>query len=200
MLSETLRLSTEYGGDSRGTNDKFGHQYEAFKGHRHSPLNTQLMQVHGIHRQIPAIGKFADHVLCVAIVGQAQTISELWLLSTDDATQLITHERLMVVSRVQPLLRHNHTIAATIIERFADHITVTRYRSASSGWSMPSHINLVAPLRPEWPSWMPSFASDQPCTNSTMGASDVAEVATGIEKLVDALARMVGMPKGLVIK
>jgi enhancing lycopene biosynthesis protein 2 len=37
-------------------------------------------------------------------------------------------------------------------------------------------------------------------TPGFMGSSDVVDVATGIEKLVDALARMVGMPKGLVIK
>jgi enhancing lycopene biosynthesis protein 2 len=37
-------------------------------------------------------------------------------------------------------------------------------------------------------------------TPGFMGARDVVEVATGIEKLVDELARMVGMPKGLAIK
>lgn len=28
----------------------------------------------------------------------------------------------------------------------------------SRGWSMPSHISLVEPLRPEWPSWTPMAA------------------------------------------
>ena len=37
-------------------------------------------------------------------------------------------------------------------------------------------------------------------TPGFMGTSDLADVAAGVEKLVDALARMVGMPKGLVIK
>jgi enhancing lycopene biosynthesis protein 2 len=37
-------------------------------------------------------------------------------------------------------------------------------------------------------------------TPGFMGSSDVAEVAAGVERLVDELARMVGMPKGLVIK
>ncbi|MNF85796.1 hypothetical protein D3C84_682070 [compost metagenome] len=37
----------------------------------------------------------------------------------------------MGVSWVQPTLRHNHTITAAIIERFADHITITRHRQVS---------------------------------------------------------------------
>ena len=34
----------------------------------------------------------------------------------------------------------------------------TSQLSAGSGSSMPSHISLVEPLRPEWPSWRPIFA------------------------------------------
>ncbi len=36
---------------------------------------------------------------------------------------------------------------------------------AASGWSMPSHISFVEPLRPEWPSWIPILAVDWSCTN-----------------------------------
>ena len=34
----------------------------------------------------------------------------------------------------------------------------------SSGWSMPSHISFVAPLRPAWPSWRQIFARQCACT------------------------------------
>ncbi len=39
---------------------------------------------------------------------------------------------------------------------------------AGSGSSMPSHISLVEPLRPEWPSCRPIFAVLAACTKSTM--------------------------------
>ncbi|MNP40290.1 hypothetical protein D3C76_1339200 [compost metagenome] len=92
-LSKALRLSSKHGGDPRSTDDEFGHQHEAFKGHCHSPLNAQLMQVRGIHRQVSAIGKLANHVLRTAIVGQAQAFGEPGLPSADDATELIVHQR-----------------------------------------------------------------------------------------------------------
>ena len=38
---------------------------------------------------------------------------------------------------------------------------------SGSGSSMPSHISLVEPLRPEWPSWRPIAAPDEACTKST---------------------------------
>ena len=38
----------------------------------------------------------------------------------------------------------------------------------SSGSSMPSHISLVAPLRPAWPSCRQNFVFDCACTKSTM--------------------------------
>jgi hypothetical protein len=38
----------------------------------------------------------------------------------------------------------------------------------SSGSSMPSHISLVAPLRPAWPSCMQNFVLECACTKSTM--------------------------------
>ena len=31
---------------------------------------------------------------------------------------------------------------------------------SGSGWSMPSHISLVAPLRPAWPSCRQNFAAE----------------------------------------
>ena len=33
---------------------------------------------------------------------------------------------------------------------------------------MPSHISLVAPLRPAWPSWRQNFAAELAWTKSTM--------------------------------
>ena len=39
---------------------------------------------------------------------------------------------------------------------------------SGSGWSMPSHISLVAPLRPAWPSCRQIFAAELACTKSTM--------------------------------
>ena len=39
---------------------------------------------------------------------------------------------------------------------------------SSSGSSIPSHISLVAPLRPACPSCMPILAFDCACTKSTM--------------------------------
>ncbi|MNN07434.1 hypothetical protein D3C81_1202590 [compost metagenome] len=128
MLSEALRLAAKHSGDPGSTDDEFGHQHEAFQGHCHSAMNTQLMQVRCIHRQISPIGKLAYHVLRLAIVGQAQAFGEPGLPSADDATELVVHQRDMRVSRVQSPLRHNHTIAAAIVERFADHVTVTRHR------------------------------------------------------------------------
>ena len=44
----------------------------------------------------------------------------------------------------------------------------TSQLSRASGSSMPSHMNFVEPLRPEWPSCRPIFALLRPCTNSTM--------------------------------
>jgi hypothetical protein len=41
---------------------------------------------------------------------------------------------------------------------------------AGSGSSMPSHMSFVEPLRPEWPSWMPIFASLCSCTNAATRA------------------------------
>ena len=37
---------------------------------------------------------------------------------------------------------------------------------------MPSHISLVEPLRPEWPSWMPIFAAALAWTNPTIRRQD----------------------------
>ena len=39
---------------------------------------------------------------------------------------------------------------------------------SASGRSMPSHISLVAPLRPAWPSWRQIFAAEFACTKPTM--------------------------------
>ena len=39
---------------------------------------------------------------------------------------------------------------------------------SSSGWSIPSHINLVAPLRPAWPNCRQNLVRDWACTKSTM--------------------------------
>src|ERR1700730_4782282 len=39
---------------------------------------------------------------------------------------------------------------------------------SSNGRSMPSHISLVAPLRPAWPSCRPIFAAELAWTKSTM--------------------------------
>ena len=43
---------------------------------------------------------------------------------------------------------------------------------SGSGSSMPSHISLVEPLRPEWPSWMPIFALVCSCTNPVIRRQD----------------------------
>src|SRR5579859_3883379 len=40
----------------------------------------------------------------------------------------------------------------------------------SSGSSIPSHISLVDPLRPECPSWSPILAVEAECTNETIRA------------------------------
>ena len=43
---------------------------------------------------------------------------------------------------------------------------------SGSGTSIPSHISLVEPLRPEWPSWMPIFAPVWLWTNPVIRRQD----------------------------
>ena len=43
---------------------------------------------------------------------------------------------------------------------------------SGSGSSIPSHISLVEPLRPEWPSWMPIFAPLRSWTKSAIRRQD----------------------------
>ena len=47
---------------------------------------------------------------------------------------------------------------------------MTSHPPCSSGWSMPSHISRVEPLRPEWPICMAIFEPEFLCTKSTMRA------------------------------
>ncbi|MNF89534.1 hypothetical protein D3C84_720630 [compost metagenome] len=126
-LGKALRLPAKHRGDSRGTDNELRHQREAFKGHRHASMNAQLMQMHRIHGQVSPIGKLTHYMLGGAVARQAQAPGELRLLRTDDAAQLVTHQGNVGISRVQAALRHNHTITAAIVERFADHIAIARH-------------------------------------------------------------------------
>ena len=45
---------------------------------------------------------------------------------------------------------------------------MTGHAPCGSGWSMPSHISLVAPLRPAWPSCRQNFVAELAWTKSAM--------------------------------